>query len=82
MAQPEKKFRSGQMTATVWKNTAKDNEGKEYETLNTTFEKSYKDKEGEWKTTNSLTSNDVPKAILVLQKAFEFISVKEVETPQ
>ena len=31
----------------------------------------------EWKKTNSLRSTDLPKAILALQKAFEFTMLKE-----
>ena len=37
----------------------------------------YKDKDGVWKSTNSLRVNDLPKAILVLNKAFEYISIKD-----
>jgi hypothetical protein len=34
----------------------------------------YKDKTGRWKGTNSLSLNDIPKAILALQKAFEYLT--------
>jgi hypothetical protein len=36
----------------------------------------YRDKEGKFKTTNSLYVNDLPKAILVLQKAFDYLTVR------
>lgn len=67
---PEKKFRAGPVSATVWKNHGiKDGQASEYTTV--TFERSYKDKEGNWQTTNSLRLNDLPKAAVVLQKAYE-----------
>jgi hypothetical protein len=34
----------------------------------------YKDKTGQWNGTNSLSLNDIPKAILALQKAFEYLT--------
>ena len=71
---PEKKFRAGAITATIWKNTSNDGES-EFNTIS--FERSYKDKKDEWQTTNSLRVNDLPKAKLVLEKAYEFIVLKE-----
>jgi hypothetical protein len=71
---PMKKFRAGPICATVWNNHAKEGEG-EYKTVS--FERSYKDKDGAWKTTSSLRMNDLPKAALVLQKAYEFLALGE-----
>ena len=71
---PEKKFRAGAVTATIWKNTSNDGEA-EFNTIS--FERSYKDKNDEWQTTNSLRINDLPKAKLVLEKAYEFLVLKE-----
>ena len=77
---PEKKFRAGPVTATIWKNhTQKDGEVVEYRTVS--FERSYQ-KNGEWNTTNSLRVNDLPRAVLVLQKAYEYISLKENESQE
>lgn len=73
---PLKKFRAGPVVATVWNNQTKDGES-EYKTVS--FERSYKDQEGNWKTTNSLRTNDLPKASLVLQKAYEYIALAEME---
>jgi hypothetical protein len=71
---PEKKFRAGAVSATVWKNKA---ENGEYRTIS--IERSYTDKEGNWKSTNSLRVNDLPKASVVLQKAYEFLVFNEQE---
>ncbi len=70
---PEKKFRAGLVTATVWKNQSK--EGKLYSTVS--FEKGYKDTEGAWKSTNKLSVSDLPRAMVVLGKAYEHLALKE-----
>jgi len=72
---PEKKFRAGAITATVWQNSAeKDGQQTSYSTVN--LERSYKDKEGNWQSTNSFRLNDLPKLALVAQKAYEFVVFK------
>lgn len=76
---PEKKFRAGGITATVWRNEFKHENGevKEYRTVS--FDKSYKDKTGNWKNTNSLRMDDLPKAALVLEEAFKYLALVEKE---
>ncbi|HLD89058.1 MAG TPA: hypothetical protein VI894_02525 [Candidatus Nanoarchaeia archaeon] len=74
---PEKKFRAGPISATIWKNFQANNEGSYF---NITLERSYKDKQGIWQHTNSLRLNDLPKAMLLAQKAYEYIVFKEHET--
>ena len=70
---PEKKFRAGTISATVWKNQSK--EGNEFSSVS--FEKGYKDQNDEWKATSHLNVNDLPKALVVIGKAFEYLSLKE-----
>ena len=72
---PTKKFSVGAVQVAVWENEGK--EGKSYYSVS--FERRYKDKNDEWKSTSSLKANDLPKAILALQKAYEFVSLKEME---
>jgi predicted patatin/cPLA2 family phospholipase len=69
---PEKKFIAGSISATIWVNKSED---KEYKTIS--IQRNYKDKENKWKSTNSLRVNDLPKATLVLNKAFEYLSLKD-----
>ncbi len=73
---PVKKFRAGAIIATVWNNHAKEGDS-EYKTVS--FERSYKDKNDVWQTTSSLRVNDLPRASLVLQKAYEFIALSNAE---
>jgi len=74
---PEKRFRASPVSATVWSNEIKTKTGELAIFRTITLERSYKDKEGLWKNTNSLRVTDLPKAVLVLQKAYEHISFKE-----
>jgi hypothetical protein len=75
MSFPVKKFSVGAIQVAVW-----ENEGKEGNRFNTvSFDKRYKDKSNEWKSSSSMKLNDLPKAILALQKAFEYLALKEPE---
>jgi hypothetical protein len=75
---PETKFRSGAIAATIWANeTLKD--GKKIVYKSVSFERSYKDKNDEWQSTNSLRTQDIPKAILVLSKAYEHLALNAEE---
>jgi hypothetical protein len=76
---PEKKFSTGAICATIWKNQKKTPEGdKEYSSI--TIERRYKDKEGNWKSTSSLRITDLPKLVLVANKAYEFLVLKNGES--
>ncbi|MBT3463553.1 hypothetical protein HN789_04625 [archaeon] len=73
---PEKKFRAGAVSATIWKNeTIKDNKVVDYRTIS--FTRNYQDANGEWNTTSSLRINDLPKARLVIDKAYEYLMLKQ-----
>jgi hypothetical protein len=68
------RIKVGGITATVWKN---EYDGKE--TLSVTLDRSYKDRSGEWKKSHSFRQNDLLKALLALQKSFEFIALSKAE---
>jgi hypothetical protein len=71
---PEKKFQAGAISATVWKNHATTKEGKAAEFRSVSFQRCYKDKDSnEWKNTSSMRPMDIPKAVVVLNKAYEYI---------
>jgi hypothetical protein len=73
---PEKVFSTGAVQVTVWKNDAvsKDGSKSEFRTIN--IQRRYADKTGEWKSTSTLRVNDLPKAALALNKAFEYLVMK------
>ena len=74
---PEKKFRAGGVSATVWRNHGQKSSGEESEYRTISIERSYTDKEGKWQSTNSMRVNDLPKASVVLQRAYEFLVLNE-----
>lgn len=71
--QPEKKFRAGAVSATIWKNIGQSKTGAPTEFKTISLQRSYKDKEGKWQNTSTLRLNDLPRAQLVLNKAYEFL---------
>ena len=75
---PEKKFSTGGLTATVWQNQGKSKTGEEVSFRTVSFQRRYVDKDGEWKSTSTLRINDLPRASLVLQKAYEYLVMKEL----
>lgn len=74
---PEKKFSAGAISATIWKNnSASRKNGKAVEFRSIVLQRRYTDKEGKWQTSSSLRLSDLPKASLVLQKAYEYLVLK------
>ena len=71
MAKPEKRFQSGGIEASIFENEIQQN-GKTLKIKKVAFLKRYKSAQG-WKTTYSLDINDIPKAVLILLKAYEFL---------
>jgi len=74
---PERKFSAGSVSAAVWVNERSLPNGDTRPFRTVSLERSYKDKDGSWKKSHSLNTDDVPKAQIVLQKAFEFIVLRE-----
>ena len=69
---PEKKFKAGSVEASVWQN-----EGKNGKYLVVKLSRNYMDKENNWKTTSSFRETDIPKAGLVLEKAYEYLQFNQ-----
>jgi hypothetical protein len=74
---PEKKIRAGAITATIWLNKGYNSNGEETEYRTISLERNYTDKEGRWQSTNSFRVNDLPKANVVLNKAYEYLVLAE-----
>lgn len=73
---PEKKFSTGVISATVWKNIGVTKTGEQREFRTVSLQRRYTDKNGTWKSTSNLRVNDLPKAALVLNKAYEYLVLK------
>ena len=77
--QPVKEFRVGGVKAAIWKDEVQQ-DGRAVTRHSVKVQKSYRDKAtGEWKTTEYFYPTDLPKLLLVAQKAFEFVSLRESE---
>ncbi len=78
--QPEKKFRAGAISATVWLNhgqSKKTGETTSYRTIS--LQRGYKDKNDQWQNTNSFRVNDLPRGAVVLKQAYEFLVTMQQE---
>lgn len=76
---PERKIRAGALSASIWRNQGtKDGQVSTYYTVS--IERSFKGRDGEWKHTDSLRQDDLPKAALLLQEAYRWL-LMEARTP-
>ena len=71
--QPEKKFRAGAISATVWLNQGQTQTGEKTNYRTISLQRGYKDKNDKWQNTNSFRINDLPKASLMLKQAYEYV---------
>ena len=76
---PYKTFKAGRMSVALWKTEVGGKDGTSIQhTLK--IQKRYRDKQtDQWKTAEYLYPADLPKLIICAQKAFEFISLTEVD---
>ena len=79
---PEKRFSTGAINATVWLNAGKDKNGQPVPYRTVSLNRRYKDTKGVWQNASSMRVNDLPRAALVLQKAFEYMVIRETESQQ
>jgi hypothetical protein len=77
MAKPEKVFKIGAVRASVFRNIIM-KEGQAIQLPKVAIEVRYKDKNGNWQGTSSLSINDLPKAILALQNAYEYLMKNKI----
>ena len=73
---PVKRFRAGAISATVWENQAVTKNGEIATFYTVSLDRSYKDESGEWQHTASYRINDLPRAKLVLEKAYEWVALE------
>ena len=72
MAEPERRFKIGACTASVFANQVNTEQGPT--TLRSvSLQRTYQDKEENFQHTTSFNANDIPKAIFALIKAYDYI---------
>jgi hypothetical protein len=67
------KIQAGQVSAALWENKITTKDGNEMDVLKVTLQRRYKDKDGNWKSSNSFGRSEIPLAIFCLGKAFNHI---------
>ena len=72
MAPPIKKFRAGACCASIFENPVQTADGVK-NLKNVRLARAYKSRDGEWRETPSFRESDIPKAIVALQKAYEYL---------
>lgn len=72
MSKPEKVFKAGAVRASIFRNEIV-RDGKPISIAKVVLEVRYKDKNGEWKSSNSFSLNELPKASTALQQAYEYL---------
>ncbi len=76
MAQPEKKFKVGACTASVFVNEVQTSDGPTT-MKSVSLQRAYQDKKtGDFKHTTSFKKDDIPKAILAVNKAYEYLALE------
>ncbi|MCB9362398.1 hypothetical protein H6504_03090 [Candidatus Woesearchaeota archaeon] len=73
---PEMKYSAGAISATVWKNNGTNAKGEPADYRTISLQRNYQDKDGKWQSTNSLRLNDLPRAVMVLNKAYEYLLLR------
>jgi hypothetical protein len=73
---PVAKYKAGSVEAAIFENEIEKN-GVAFKVRKVVFQKNYLDRNNKWQSTSSLDVNDVPKAVLVLSKAYEFVTTAE-----
>lgn len=73
---PVKRFRSGPISATIWENTTTDKEGETRSFFSISLDRAYKDAQDNWQHANSYRVGDLPRAKLVLEKAYEWLALE------
>ncbi|MFC1635464.1 hypothetical protein ACFL5Z_11530 [Planctomycetota bacterium] len=75
-AKPIKDFRAGNIQASVWRNEL-NKDGQTVVRHSVRIQKQYRNKDRAYKGTEYYFRDDLPKLILVAQKAFEFVALNE-----
>ena len=70
---PELNIRAGSVRAAVWKNQREGPNGQRFESVKVKLDRTYMDGNNDYKNTQYLDVNDIPKAIHVLWKAYSYL---------
>lgn len=75
---PVKEFKAGSVRASVWENHREKN-GQKFNVQSVRIERRFRDQEGNWKSSNSFGTRELPLLQVVVAKAFEHLVLNERE---
>ena len=78
MSKPEKKFKCGPISASIWAETKTVN-GEMVKFYSINISKTYKEGK-EWKHTNRFNAEDLPKVALVANEAYKYIRLNSTDS--
>ena len=78
MSRPIRTFKIGNCSASIFENEMTKGE-KQFTVHSVSLQRSYQDKEGNWKNVSSYNVNDIPKARLALDQAYAFLMTRSEE---
>ena len=73
---PIRDFKCGNCQASIWRNEV-EKDGQNIVRHSVKIQKQFRNDDGDFQETNYYFRDDLPKLVLVAQKAFEFIALKE-----
>ncbi len=73
---PERAYDAWPVSAGIWRRE-EEQEDRTVVLYSVRIQKRYKDKSGEWQNTDYFFPNDLPKLRLVVDKAYEYVCLKE-----
>jgi hypothetical protein len=80
MSKPEKKFKCGPISASIWSESKTvDGEMVKFHSINIT--KAYKEGDN-WKNTNNFNAEDLPKVALVANEAYKYIRLRSTNSDE
>ncbi len=75
MSKPKYTLHAGPIQVSIWTQEKRIGNGSTVTSYSVTFQKSYRDEGGTWKTSNTFFQDDLPKLSLLATKAFEYITL-------
>ena len=79
---PIKSFKAGAIRASIFANAQQNVYAKNQPAHRIVLDRRYKDRDGNWKSTNGFSKTELPTAIVVMQKAYEYLAMKEEDTAE
>lgn len=81
-SRPEKEFKIGPVRAAIWSNPRTTSDGRSFNSMKVAVERIYRDSDGNFKSTGRFDTNDIPKLIIALNRAYEYLVLRNTASPE